>query len=51
MSNSMTTSTTKQNTTIDAVFTRNIDNLTSNVYVSFFSYHKPIVSTIREIEN
>ena len=44
MSNNSFTTTTRRNTTIDAVFTRGIDNLTSHVYASYFSYHKPIIT-------
>lgn len=37
-------STTRFGTTIDAVFSRNLANLQSKVYVSHFSYHKPLLS-------
>ncbi|XP_071578498.1 uncharacterized protein [Temnothorax nylanderi] len=37
-------STTKFGTTIDVVFSRYLDQLRSAVYISHFSYHKPIVS-------
>ena len=32
--------------TIDAVFMRGLDNLTSQVYLSYFSYSKPIVTSL-----
>ena len=41
-------STTRCGTTIDAVFARFIDNLSTNLYVSHFSYHKPIVSIMEK---
>ena len=39
--------TTRHGTTIDAVFSRFIDNLSTNIYISHFSYHKPIVTVIK----
>ena len=47
MNNSPSQSTTNYGTTIDAVFTRFIDNIESHTYVSYFSYHKPIISVIK----
>ena len=44
MSNDRKLSTTKYKTTIDAVFTRYLHKFQSNIFVSYFSYHKPIVS-------
>ena len=37
-------STTKHGTTIDAVFIRYLDNVMSNTFVTYFSYHRPIVT-------
>ena len=42
--NDRAASTTRYRTTIDAVFARFIDNLSANLYVWHFSYHKPIVT-------
>lgn len=39
-------STTKSGTTIDAIFTRNLENIESRTYVSYFSYHKALVTTV-----
>jgi hypothetical protein len=36
--------TTRSNSRIDMVFGRNVDNLSSMNYVSYFSYHRPILS-------
>ncbi|GFW42536.1 uncharacterized protein TNCV_4257301 [Trichonephila clavipes] len=44
MSNDRKVSTTKYKTTIDAVFIRYLDKFQSNIFISYFSYHKPIVS-------
>lgn len=44
MSNDRKLSTTKYKTTIDAVFTRYLHKFQSKIFVSYFSYHKPIVS-------
>ena len=38
------TFTTKYQTTIDAIIKRNLKKLKSEVYVSYFNDHKPIVS-------
>jgi hypothetical protein len=35
---------TRSGTTIDAVFTRFLNNFKSKIFISYFSYHKPIVS-------
>lgn len=40
-------STTKYGTTIDGVFSRYLEDIKSQSYVSYFSYHKPIVSIIQ----
>ena len=37
--------TTIYNTTIDFVFARNL-NVTLNTYLSYFSYHKPVLSKV-----
>ncbi|XP_074115768.1 uncharacterized protein LOC141538285 [Cotesia typhae] len=39
-------STTKYGTTIDAVFVRYLDDVSSNTFVTYFSYHRPIVIVI-----
>lgn len=39
-------STTRSGTTIDAVFCRYLDGLKSRTYITYFSYHKPLVSVI-----
>ena len=46
MNNDPAQPTTKYGTTIDAVFTRFIDKIQSQTYVSYFSYHRPIISMI-----
>ena len=46
--NDRKTSATRCGTTIDAVFARFIDNLSTNLYVWHFSYHKPIVSIMKK---
>lgn len=40
--------TTRSSTTIDAVFARHLPYLESRIFVSYFSYHKPIVSFLSE---
>lgn len=40
-------STTRHGTTIDAVFSRYLENIQSLIYTSYFSYHKPIISMIQ----
>lgn len=44
MSNDRKVSTTRYGTTIDAVFTRYLHRFQSKIFISYFSYHKPIVS-------
>ena len=39
-------STTQHETTVDAVFQRGLKRLKSHVYVSYFSYHKAIVTCL-----
>ncbi len=46
MNNNRMQSTTRGGTTIDAVFWRYINEIESKIYVSYFSYHKPIVTKI-----
>lgn len=46
MNNDRNISTTKSGSTIDAVFVRYLDKLRSKIYISYFSYHKPIVSCL-----
>ncbi|KAF0702935.1 trimethylguanosine synthase-like, partial [Aphis craccivora] len=46
MSNDCNLSTTRYKTTIDAVFTRYLNKFESKLFVSYFSYHKPIVSVL-----
>jgi len=46
MSNDRYTSTKKSETTIDAVFSRYLDTIESRTYISYFSNHKPIISTV-----
>ncbi|KAK0073924.1 hypothetical protein PV325_009019 [Microctonus aethiopoides] len=46
MINDRNISTRKSGTTIDAVFSRSLDTIESRTYISYFSYHKPIVSTV-----
>ena len=42
MSNDRKLSTVKYKTTIDAIFTRYFHKFQSNIFVSHFSYHKPL---------
>ena len=46
INNDPTVSTTRHGTTIDAVFTRYLDNVNSKTFISYFSYHKPIVTYV-----
>ena len=39
--------TTKYCTTVDAVFSRYLDKIESQTYVSYYSYHKPIITMIQ----
>lgn len=41
--------TTIQGTTIDAVFSRYLNSVDSKVYVSYFSYHRPILSVLKNL--
>ena len=51
ISNDRNVSTTRYKTTIDAVFTRYINSVQSKLFVSYYSYHKPIVSILESIIN
>ncbi len=51
LNNDPTISTTKSGTTIDAIFTRYMDNVQSQMYISYFSYHMPIITTISIEQN
>ena len=44
MNNDPSQSTTKNGTTIDAVFSRFLNKIESQIHVSYLSYHKPIIS-------
>jgi hypothetical protein len=50
MNNDPLQCTTRYGTTLDAVFSRFIDTLESKTFISYYSYHKPIVSSI-SLEN
>ncbi|GFX29400.1 ATP-dependent DNA helicase [Trichonephila clavipes] len=39
-------STTKSNTTIDAVFSRYLNDIECKTYISYFSYHKPLITKV-----
>ena len=47
MNNDCNDPTTRHGTTIDAVFSRYLSNFNSKIYVSYFSYHRPIVSVLQ----
>lgn len=51
MNTSRLHSTTRFGTTIDAVFSRKVANLESKIYVSHYSYHKPIISYVRNYDD
>lgn len=40
--------TTQHQTTIDAVFSRNLGKLESKLFITYFSYHRPIISCIKQ---
>ena len=44
MSNDPNESTTKYGTTLDGVFFRYLNKFESKVFITYFSFHKPIVS-------
>lgn len=45
MNNDRKIATTESRTTVDAIFPRNLHYLESRTYVSYFSYHKAIISS------
>lgn len=51
MSNDPTQSTTRHGTTIDAVFTRFLDKFESRTFISYFSYHEPIISFLESSDD
>lgn len=51
MNNNPNVTTTRSGTTIDAVFSIFLNNILSIVYVSYFSYHKPLISFIKYESN
>jgi hypothetical protein len=38
---------TRCGTTIDAVFSRYLENITSKIFVIYFSFHRPIVTFVQ----
>ena len=46
MSNDRNLPTTKNQTCIDAVFSNNINKITTMRYISYFSHHRPLLSSI-----
>lgn len=44
-------STRRQATTIDALFGRFVNHLSSDTYVLFVSYYKPIVTVLKNVTN
>jgi len=44
LNNDPAISTTRGNTCIDAVFTRHVEHLQTMTFISYFSYHKPLLS-------
>ena len=51
LQNSPQTSTTRSGTTIDAVFTRLLESVECKTYISYFSYHKPLITKIFNNDN
>lgn len=47
MVNKRTEATTTSGSTIDAVFSRFINDINSKTYVSYYSYHKPILTVVK----
>jgi len=41
---------TNYRTTLDGVFSQFLNDIKSEIYVSYFSYHKPIITYIKDIE-
>lgn len=50
INNNPSKSTTRYNTTIDAVFSRYIEKIQSQTYVTYFNYHTPIVTVIKNTD-
>lgn len=50
MSNDPTEPTTRRDTTIDAVFSRFLGNVESKTFISYCTYHKPIISVVPQSE-
>lgn len=46
LNNNPNTPTTNSGTTIDAIFTRYLDNVETRTYITYFSYHNTLVTTI-----
>lgn len=46
INNEIHISTTRYGTCLDAVFSRHLNSLRSEVFASYFSYHKPIISIL-----
>lgn len=46
MCNNRTQSTTRSKTVIDEIFQRYINQIETKTFVSYFSYHKPLVSFV-----
>lgn len=51
MNNSRYEATTRGGTTIDALFSRYVQSIESHLFVSHFSYHKPIITLIKHVNN
>jgi hypothetical protein len=48
MNNDPMTPVTRSETTNDAIFTRYLPNVQSRTYISYFSYHRPIISLFQK---
>ncbi|GFV48452.1 ATP-dependent DNA helicase [Trichonephila clavipes] len=46
LQNNRIKSTSKSNTTIDAVFSRYLSDIECKTYISYFSYHKPLITKV-----
>jgi len=46
MNDDPTIPTTKSGTTIDGIFTRYLQDVQSQNYITYFSYHKPIITVV-----
>lgn len=51
MHNNRSVVTTRDGTTINATFSRYINNIKSRIFVSQFSYHKRIITIIKDDNN